>query len=81
VTGWGLTWALWLAVIAASFAYLEARALHDPKTGDTLTDNVRAWFRTEQRGWAGRLGRVLFLVLMAAFPVWFAVHILVPGFV
>jgi hypothetical protein len=81
VTGWGLIWALWVGTLAVSFTYLEARAIHDPKTGDTLSENVRAWFHTRERTGAGRLGRVLFLLLMAGFPVWFSVHILVPGFV
>lgn len=81
MTGWGLLWGLWIGAIAVSFTYFEVRAIHDPTTGDTLTENIRSWFRTRERTAAGRLGRVLFLVLMAAFPVWFAVHILVPGFV
>jgi len=81
VTGWGLLWALWFGTAAVSFAYLEARAIHDPKTGDTLTENVRAWFHTREHNGAGRLGRVLFLCLFTAFPAWWLLHIFVPGFV
>lgn len=74
-------WAVWLAAVAASFAYFEARALHDPKVGDTLTEAVRGWFRTREKSGRGRLGRVLFLALFTAAPAWWLAHILVPGWV
>ena len=79
MTGWALLWALWLGTGAVSFTYLETRAIHDPKTGDTLSENIRSWLHVTEHSGRGRAGRVLFLLLMAGFPVWFTVHILVPG--
>jgi hypothetical protein len=78
---WPLIWALWFCLPVAAFVYLETRAVHDPKVGDTLTEVTRAFLHTRERTPKGRLGRVIFLVLMVAFPAWFCVHILVPGFV
>jgi hypothetical protein len=75
---WG--WALWLAAVALSFAYFEWRGLTNPKK-IPLTAAFRLWFRTREKTSAGRLGRVLFLVLFTSAPVWWLVHVLAPGLV
>jgi hypothetical protein len=76
-----LLWGVWLLTVGATFAYFEARAVHDPKVGDTLTEAVRGWFHTREKTPAGRLGRVLFLALFTAAPAWWLLHILFPGLV
>lgn len=62
-----LIWLSWLLL----FAIFEGRALLDPRLGDTLSERVRAWFRTKTTP-----GRVMFATAWVTFAVWFLIHIL-----
>ena len=70
MTGWSLAWLLW----AAAFAVIETAAIRNDAQGDTLSEHVRLWFRTDTR-----LGRTVWLVVSGLFGAWFLVHIAVDG--
>lgn len=53
------------------FVVVEAIALARDLPGDTLSEHVRKWFSVKTK-----LGRTAFLVIWAAFAVWFLPHIL-----
>lgn len=62
--------ALWWTWIAAFIAF-EAAALIDRRKGDTLSEHVREWFRTNTPR-----GRLIFGAGWVVFAGWFLVHIL-----
>lgn len=70
---WARIWAIWLVVVAASFAILEGIALVKRKPGDTLSENTRRWIRTD-KGWKSA-GPLAFMAALIAFVVWFLPHI------
>jgi hypothetical protein len=72
-TLWATVWSIWLAIVAVTFAVLEAIALVRREPGDTLSENTRAWLGTDKtwKTW-GALG---FVIALVGFVVWFVPHI------
>jgi hypothetical protein len=70
---WATIWAVWLVIVAVSFAVLETIALVRKADGDTLSENTRTWIGV-RRGWksAGVLG---FMAVLVGFVIWFIPHI------
>jgi hypothetical protein len=66
-----MQWLLWAAVTFASFLTLEVIAIRTKKKGDTLSEQIRAFFRVRQYR-----GRVAFVSVLFGFVIWFAGHIL-----
>lgn len=63
-------WSLW----ALAFAVGEGAALLSRTKGDTLSEEMRALFRTGTRA-----GRVVWIVAFGVFAAWFAIHIATPS--
>lgn len=63
---WTTLWILW----ALMFTAVEAAAIWNDKRGDTLSEHLRRWFRTDTN-----LGRTIFLIVSGVFMSWFVVHI------
>lgn len=63
--------ALWLAW-ALIFAVFEGHAIANEAEGDTLSERLRAWFRTKSP--AGRFG---FAAVVVALCAWLIPHILI----
>lgn len=61
---------LWGGLLAAG-ALVEVWALRNATAGDTLSERVRAWFRTHTRP-----GRAVFAAGWVTFATWFLFHIL-----
>lgn len=61
---------IWGGLLLAGLVY-EIIALRNTQPGDTLSERVRAWFRTHTRP-----GRAVFAVAWTGFAVWFLAHIL-----
>lgn len=61
---------VWGSLLSAGLAY-EGWALANARPGDTLSERVRAWFRTHTQP-----GRAVFAVAWVSFATWFLVHIL-----
>lgn len=57
-----------LLVVGALF---EVYALRNGRSGDTLSESTRRWFRVRTR-----TGAFVFGVAWCAFSVWFLIHIL-----
>jgi hypothetical protein len=70
VTVWGWLWLAW----GLLFAVIEAVAVVNDKRGDTLSEHLRMWFRTDTKH-----GRTAWLVVSGGFAAWFVVHILQEG--
>lgn len=70
---WARIWAVWLVLVAASFAVLETIGLADRRPGDTLSENTRRWLRTD-RGWKSA-GPLAFIAALVGFVIWFVPHI------
>lgn len=66
------TW-LWIAW-GVMFAVIETVAIVNDKAGDTLSEHLRLWFRTDTKR-----GRTLWIVTSGLFFAWFTVHISVVG--
>lgn len=67
--GWAdALWVCW----AGLFAVLEGNAIANESEGDTLSERLRAWFRTKTP--AGRFG---FTVIVVALCSWLIPHILI----
>lgn len=62
-----LLWAGWVL----AFIIVEGFALRNDVSGDTLSEHVRKWIRTDTK-----LGRTIFLVAFGGFAIWFLVHII-----
>lgn len=70
---WTVLWVVW----GLAFAGIEGAALANDKRGDTLSEHLRLWFRTDTKP-----GRSAWLVASGVFFAWFVVHIATPpGFV
>lgn len=67
-----LTFALLWVAWTAAFILVETLALINRREGDTLSENVRALFRTR----TSKVGRAIFAVVWFGFSGWFAIHIL-----
>lgn len=72
---WRWTWAIWLGIVALSFAILEGVGLAKRKTGDTLSESTRHWLGIVK---GGRLGKkaIAFAAALVLFLIWFIPHIL-----
>lgn len=70
---WARIWAVWLAIVAASFAVLEGIALVRKKDGDTLSENTRTWIGTDKK-WK-TWGAAGFAAALIGFVIWFLPHI------
>jgi hypothetical protein len=64
---WAIAWFAWIIM----FGIIEAIAIKHDAPGDTLTEHIQKWFRTDTH-----LGRTAFLVAFGGFAVWFVIHIL-----
>lgn len=64
---------LWIAWFAA-FAVIEGVAIKNDVQGDTLSEHLRLWFRTDTKP-----GRTAWLVVSGVFFAWFVTHIAVAG--
>ncbi|MBA4865899.1 hypothetical protein H1V43_32055 [Streptomyces sp. PSKA54] len=60
---------IWGGLLVAG-AGVEAWALRNGRSGDTLSERTRSWFRVRTPA-----GRVTFAVVWVAFASWFLVHI------
>lgn len=67
---WAALWLLW----GAAFVVLEGIALRRNAPGDTLSEQLRAWFHTD-----AHKGRVVWLVSFGVFSAWLAIHIATPA--
>lgn len=61
---------IWGGLLAAGAVY-EIYALANGRSGDTLSERTRSWFRVRTRA-----GAVVFGVAWCTFAAWFFVHIL-----
>lgn len=71
---WAWIWGLWLGLVAASFAVLEAVAIFRRRKGDTLSEHLRDWLGIRE-GRRLSVGAIAFAVGLVAFVVWFVPHI------
>lgn len=67
-------WLVWLGIILVGFAVPEWVAIRNKQTGDTLSENIRRWLRTDTPGggwtWLG-----VWVTLLGVW-VWLCGHIL-----
>jgi hypothetical protein len=66
---WTVLWVAW----GLAFAGIEAAALHNDMPGDTLSEHLRKWFRTDTH-----TGRTVWAIASGIFFGWFAIHIAMP---
>ena len=68
-------WLVWLlGAVVAGFAIPEAHAIKDKQKGDTLSENVQLWLRTDTPG-----GGASWLVVWSTLAIvwfWFLGHIM-----
>ena len=67
---WTILWLVW----GALFALIEGVAIARDARGDTLSEHLRLWFRTDTRK-----GRTAWLIVSGVFMAWFVTHIAVAG--
>jgi hypothetical protein len=68
---WTVLWAAW----GLAFAVIEGAALRNDTRGDTLSEHLRRWFRTDTH-----TGRTIWLIVSALFFVaWLIPHIAFGG--
>lgn len=67
---WTTLWLLWFA----AFAVIEGVAIKNDVQGDTLSEHLRLWFRTDTKR-----GRTAWLIVSGVFFAWFVTHIAVAG--
>ena len=67
---WTILWLLW----GAAFAVIEGVALGNDTRGDTLSEHLRLWFRTDTHR-----GRTVWLITSGALFAVFIVHIATPA--
>lgn len=70
MSAWTLAWLVW----GAAFAVIETIAIRNDTDGDTLSEHLRRWFRTDTRP-----GRTVWLVASGGFLAWFLVHVALEG--
>ena len=68
MTVYSWAWVAWLVVFVA----IEAAALLNKKSGDTLTEHIRRWASIGDKGRGWRIRRVVLL----AFLAWLLVHMM-----
>ncbi|ABP53032.1 hypothetical protein Strop_0549 [Salinispora tropica CNB-440] len=71
---WRWAWAIWLAVVAASFAVMEGLALVRRRPGDTLSEATRHWIKAKKGRGLSR-GEWGLIAALGAFLIWFLPHI------
>jgi hypothetical protein len=72
MSGW---WGFWLlGLVLCGFAIPEARAILSKQHGDTLSENVRRWLKTETPGGGWTFAGVWGCLLVVW--IWFLGHIL-----
>lgn len=69
---WSYLWLAWLL----AFCVIEGIAIFDSQRGNTLSENVWAWFSIKGKGRAWRFRRFVLLSFMA----WLTVHFVSGGF-
>ena len=69
-------WITWAAVTVVSFAVLEAIAILNGRSPDTLSENIRRWIGVEPQSRTRLIGVPLFLAVLFGFVAWFVPHIL-----
>ena len=60
---------IWFGLVLLGAAF-EGYALASGRSGDTLSETTRRWFRVREP-----VGRAVFTVAWLAFTVWFLIHI------
>ena len=74
--GWlRIWWPLFLVVGALAFAIPETIALISPGDGGTLSEMTRDLLGISPDGTGGTIGWTVLTVALAAFVVWFSVHL------
>jgi hypothetical protein len=68
-------WITWAVVSLASFTVLEAIALLNGRSPDTLSEYLRRWLGVDPPSRARRIGVPLFLAVVLGFVAWFVPHI------
>ena len=71
---WSAWWLSWLLLVVAGFAIPEAVAIKRKQSGDTLTENIRLWLRTDTPG-GGASWLIVWSTLMTVL-MWLLGHIL-----
>lgn len=68
-------WPLWIVLVALGFAVPETVALVSPGDGGTLSEMTREWLGISADGGGWTAGWVVLTAALAAFAVWFPVHL------
>lgn len=76
---WSIYWLLWLfGMVITGFVLPELHALLNKQQGDTLSENIRLWLKTDTPG--GGASWLAVVSLLFGLVVWLAGHIAnVPG--
>jgi hypothetical protein len=64
---------VWGSILGGAFA-VEMWAVFNKKLGDTLSERVRVWFRTNTRP-----GKAVFVLAWLGLTAWFIPHIIFGG--
>lgn len=67
-------WPLWLALVLGGFAAPEALAIKNKVPGDTLSERIRAWLRTDTPG--GGASWLAVWTVLAGVLAWLLGHIM-----
>lgn len=68
-------WAFWLGVLVlGGFAIPEAHAIRSKQSGDTLSENIRRWLKTDTPG--GGASWLAVWLTLAAVLAWLGGHIM-----
>ena len=68
-------WISWITCTLAGFIILEAVALANRRSGDTLSEYIRKWLGIYPPSHIKRFGTTAFVVALVGFVVWFIPHI------
>lgn len=71
---WGAVWVTVLLAIASLFAVPETIAIRRKQSGDTLSENIRRWLKTDTPG-GGRNWLLTWMMLQTVL-LWLLGHIL-----
>ena len=71
---WGATWITCLLGIVSLFAVPEYIAVKNKQSGDTLSENIRLWLKTDTPG--GGRNWLLLWMLFQTVLVWLLGHIM-----
>ena len=72
---WGEWWAFWLGfLVLGGFAIPEAIAIANKQEGDTLSENIRRWLKTDTPG--GGASWLAVWTTLAGILAWLLGHIL-----